>query len=187
MTYKQTSYDLVFERWAKNEPVRIIGVDTGLANIGWGIIDTVKTDARFVAAGVLTTDSSADMPERLHIVGKKLKDLINEYNPVLMAYEELFFNQRNMMKLNLSVGVIIYIGWQNGLNPKKFRPQDAKYLIAGSGRANKDDLANAVALHLGLLPSLLKEIPDHATDALAHALCYHAHLCDMQLEKPLSI
>lgn len=171
---EQVTYEQVLKKWDKGESIKILGIDTGIANIGWGIIEVSPNKAKIDSAGMITTTSDQNLAERLYEIGYELGEVIQTKNPTLMAYEELFFNKRfpNMMKTNLAVGVMIQIGWKYGLQPKNFRPQDAKYFIAESHNASKDEVAAAVAIHLGLLPNKLSDYPDHITDALAHALCY---------------
>lgn len=181
---EQISYEKVFELWDKGESVKILGIDTGIANIGWGIIEATPSKTKIDSLGMITTNSEQNLAERLYEIGCELEEVILTKNPLLMAYEELFFNKRfpNMMKTNLAVGVMIQVGWKYGLQPKKFRPQDAKYFIAESHNASKEEVASAVAMHLGMLPKQLSKYPDHVTDALAHSLCYLGFLNQERLK-----
>ena len=175
---EQITLEQVFEKWDRGETIRILGIDTGIANIGWAIINVKRNNAKIHSAGMITTSADQELAERLFEIGDKLEQVIEEEEPILMAYEELFFNKKhpNMMKTNLAVGVMIQVGWKYGLRPKKFRPQDAKYYIAERHNASKEEVASAVVLHLGMLPYKLSEYPDHVTDAFAHALCYLGYL-----------
>jgi len=169
----------------ERKKLRVLGIDTGLANIGWAVLEFDSQKVKLISSGVITTESDKPMGERLYIIGQSVEEVIKTYGVHLMAYEELFFNSTNMMNTNLAVGVIIHIGWVYGLNPHKFRPQDAKYYVTRNNSASKEEVSNAVAIHLGMLPNQLKKIQsvDHATDAMAHGLCYIGFIKEQLLEK----
>jgi len=172
----QEGYDALFSKWLEGGNIRILGIDTGLANLGWAVIEGGKQTSRLISSGVVTTSPRMVLAERLWCIEAALEEVISLGKPDMMAYEELFFNPKHpsMMKTNLSVGIVMCVGWRHGLSPKSFRPQDAKHLLTRSPAASKEDVARSVGLYLGV--DLSNKVKDHATDAMAHALCYFSFL-----------
>ena len=168
----QEGCDALFSKWLEGGSVRILGIDTGLANLGWAVIEGGKQVSRLISSGVVTTTPRMALAERLWRIETALDEIISNNKPDLMAYEELFFNPKrpSMMKTNLSVGIVMCAGWKHGLSPRGFRPQDAKHLLTRSPAASKEDVARSVVLYLGSDKQV--KHGDHATDAMAHALCY---------------
>lgn len=151
----------------------ILGIDPGIAMVGYGVIQCIGNKYKPIEYGCITTDSKLDFPDRLKIVYDELTNIIDTYNPVEMAVEELFFNKnvRTAIKVGQARGVEILAGVNKGLDIYEYTPLQIKQGIVGYGRAEKHQVQEMVKMFLNL-----KEIPkpDDAADALAVALC-HAH------------
>ncbi len=151
----------------------ILGIDPGIAIVGWGVIEYNGTRFRTIAYGAITTEAGLDVEVRLERVYKELCEIITYYKPDEMAIEELFFN--NNITTGIAVaearGVILLAGIQHGLRIAEYTPMQVKSAISGYGRAEKKQVMEMVATILRL-KSVPK--PDDTADALAIAVC-HAH------------
>ena len=151
----------------------ILGVDPGTAITGYGVIE--YTGNKFIGyeCGVIQTQASLSLPERLGIIYKKLNDIVERYNPQHMAVEELYFskNTRTALAVGQARGVVLLTGVQSNLFVGEYTPLQVKQSVVGYGRAKKEQVQRMVATILGLekVPT-----PDDAADAYAVAIC-HAH------------
>ncbi|NLY46485.1 MAG: crossover junction endodeoxyribonuclease RuvC [Tissierella sp.] len=149
----------------------VLGIDPGIAIVGYGVIQCVGNSYKPIEYGCITTDSKLDFPDRLKIVYDELIKIIDTYNPVEMAVEELFFNKnvKTAIKVGQARGVEILAGVNKGLDIYEYTPLQIKQGIVGYGRAEKHQVQEMVKMFLNL-----KEIPkpDDAADALAVALCH---------------
>jgi len=154
---------------------RVIGIDPGLANTGWGILDADGTKLLHVDHGSIITDSSMEEQERLLTVFKRITELIEAFKPDLVGVEALYFakNRRSAIPVAQARGVVLVAAARAGLATESHTPQDIKQALTGNGRAEKHQVQEMVRLILGL--SQIPQ-PDHAADALAAAVCsYHLH------------
>jgi crossover junction endodeoxyribonuclease RuvC len=151
----------------------ILGIDPGLANAGWGIIIHDGIRSRYIAHGVIKTDSKSPMADRLLFLYEELSKVIEEYKPHTAGIETLYFakNVSSAMPVAEARGALILCLAKHGITVGQYTPLQIKQAVVGNGRAEKHQVQSMVALLLNL-----KEIPkqDHAADALAAALC-HAH------------
>ncbi len=151
----------------------ILGVDPGIAIVGWGVIEYNGTRFRTLAYGAITTEAGLDVEIRLQTVYKELCEIIAFYKPDEMAVEELFFNTNITTGIAVAEarGVILLAGIQNGLRIAEYTPMQVKNAISGYGHAEKKQVMTMVAsiLRLKNVPK-----PDDTADALAIAVC-HAH------------
>ncbi len=151
----------------------ILGIDPGLAHAGWGIIVHDGIRSRYIAHGVIKTDSKAPMADRLLCLYDGLSSVIKEYRPATAGIETLYFakNVSSAMPVAEARGALILCLARHGVTVSEYTPLQIKQAVVGNGRAEKHQVQSMVALLLKL-----KEIPrpDHAADALAAALC-HAH------------
>lgn len=151
----------------------IIGIDPGLATLGYAIIE--KEGNKFSVISYDTIQTSADLSdsERLQIIFNKLQDLIDEYKPAQMAVEELFFNKnvKTAIRVGQARGVILLAGAVANLEVAEYTPLQVKQAVVGYGRARKKQVQQMVKALLNL-----KEIPepDDVADALAVSIC-HGH------------
>ncbi|QEN07667.1 crossover junction endodeoxyribonuclease RuvC [Oceanispirochaeta crateris] len=153
--------------------IPVLGIDPGLAHAGWGIILHDGMRSRYVAHGVIKTDSKSPMTDRLLCLYEELGRVIKEYNPVTAGIETLYFakNVSSAMPVAEARGALILCMAKHHLTVGEYTPLQIKQAVVGTGRADKHQVQSMVALLLKL-----KDVPrpDHAADALAAALC-HAH------------
>ena len=151
--------------------MRILGIDPGLATMGFGVIDTVKGKSVVVDYGVVLTPKTEALPTRLAILEKGVKSLIEKYKPDEVALEELFFN--NNVKTAIDVaqarGVILLTCVKECGRLFEYTPLQIKQALTGYGRAEKRQIQQMVTTFLGLskIPR-----PDDAADGLAVALTH---------------
>lgn len=153
----------------------ILGIDPGLAMVGYGLIEYKGNRYRTLDYGCIRTEANLNHPERLKIIYQDLSDLIDKYNPSDIAIEELFFNKnvKTAIKVGQARGVEILAGVNKGKDIYEYTPLQIKQSVVGYGRAEKRQVQEMVKLLLNL-----KEIPkpDDAADALAVAICHSSCL-----------
>lgn len=151
--------------------MRILGIDPGLAIVGWGVIEAV--DGRFypVACGSVTTPAHTDVDLRLSMIYDDVCRLMDKYQPKEMAIEELFFNNNRTTGITVAEarGVVLLAARQHGIKISEYTPPQVKQAVVGYGRAEKKQVI-AMVTSLLKLPSPPK--PDDTADALALALCH---------------
>jgi crossover junction endodeoxyribonuclease RuvC len=152
--------------------MRLIGLDPGLRNTGWGIIESAGSRLRYVADGAVHTDSDRPLAERLVQLHEGLAAVIATYRPVAAAVEETFVNKNptSTLKLGLARGVALLVPALAGLAVAEYPANLVKKSVVGAGHAGKEQVQAMVRI---LLPGCLTETAD-AADALAVAIC-HAH------------
>jgi crossover junction endodeoxyribonuclease RuvC len=151
--------------------LRVLGIDPGLAALGWGVVDLDGARVIYRGHGCVTTKAGSDVGERLAILRDALSAVIAEYGPVEAAMESLFFSRNVSSALGVAEarGVIRLACRDAGLSMSEYGPMDVKKAATGSGRSGKEDVQAFVRLVLGL-DSVPR--PDHAADALAVAICH---------------
>ena len=148
--------------------MRIIGIDPGLARVGYGVVECSLEEQVMLDCGIISTDSSSEHGERLVEIAKDLRSLIRKWKPELAAVEKFFFyRSSNTISVVQARGVLIMTLARFKLPIVEFPPMQIKLALAGSGHAKKDEVLEAVMreLYLEKAPS-----PDDAADALAIAL-----------------
>ncbi len=154
--------------------MRILGVDPGLATIGYAVVDKQTNHFDVLEYGVIKTSADKKDTERLEIIHKNIEELIKEFRPQEMAVEELFFNKnvKTAIAVGQARGVILLAGSQAGLKVAEYTPLQIKQAVVGYGRADKQQVQQMVKslLNLAELPR-----PDDAADALAVSIC-HGHV-----------
>ena len=153
----------------------ILGIDPGIAIVGWGVIDYsgFGTKIRPIAFGAITTNSTEKTEDRILHVYDELTAIIAKYRPECAAVEELFFNtnQKTGIIVAEARGVILLACRQAGLPIHEYTPLQIKQAVVGYGRADKHQVIEMVTMFLGLAKP---PKPDDTADALAAAIC-HAH------------
>ena len=153
--------------------MRILGIDPGIAIVGYGVVDKEGNSYKTIAYDAVTTRAHTPLPERLEKVYNGVNEIIKMYKPDAMSIEELFFN--NNAKTALTVGqargVIILSARQHNVEIFEYTPLQVKQSVVGYGRAEKKQVQEMTKLLLNLdaVPK-----PDDTADALAMAIC-HAH------------
>lgn len=151
----------------------ILGIDPGLAIVGYGVISFENSHFVTLAHGAITTPAHTDVGQRLATIYEDMNTLIRMYRPDDIAIEELFFyhNQTTGIEVAEARGVILLCARQNHLNTYEYTPMQVKQAVVGYGRAEKKQVIAMTRqiLHLKEAPKL-----DDTADALAIAIC-HAH------------
>jgi len=155
-------------------PVRILGLDPGLATLGFGCIEVAAGQLpRLVDCGVITTGAGLGIPQRLQVLYDDLHALVTSLQPERAVIEKLFFYRMgNTIQVAQARGVLLLVLSQEGLPMQEFTPAQVKQSLTGYGKADKQAIQAAVVreLCLGYVPK-----PDDAADGLAIALTgwYH--------------
>ena len=149
----------------------ILGIDPGLAIVGYGVINTQKGNSRVVDYGVINTPKEDSVPVRLEKIYNGMISLVEKYNPDCIAIEELFFNTNTTTGINVAQarGVILLVCQQKKLKMYEYTPLQIKQALTGYGKAEKKQIQFMVArlLQLKAVPK-----PDDAADGLAVALTH---------------
>jgi crossover junction endodeoxyribonuclease RuvC len=153
--------------------LRVLGIDPGIAIVGFGFIDKIGSKLVPVQYGSIQTEAHTDPGIRLKEVYDAAVQLIEKYKPDAMAIEKLFFNRNvtTAFTVGQARGVIILAGVQAGLQVAEYTPLQVKQAVVGYGKAEKHQVQEMVKLLLKL--SVVPK-PDDVADALAIAIC-HAH------------
>ena len=151
----------------------ILGIDPGLAIVGWGVIEYSGNRFRTLAYGAIRTPAGMETPKRLLAIRRDMEELMKKYKPEHMAVEELFFNTNITTGIRVAEarGVILSVGEAEGLQIFEYTPLQVKQSVVGYGRAEKHQVIEMVTRILNL-PAPPK--PDDTAEALAIAIC-HAH------------
>jgi crossover junction endodeoxyribonuclease RuvC len=159
--------------------VIVLGIDPGLANTGYGVVE--RRGGRLLAldGGVIQTRAGVAHERRLADIHAGIEALLAEHQPDAVALEELYFGQnvRTAFAVGQARGVVMLAAGQRGVPCSSYTPQQVKGAVCGSGRAEKDQVARMVKTLLGLVE---EPRPDHAADALAVAVC-HANCAPLAL------
>jgi len=152
--------------------MRVLGLDPGLRVTGWGLIDTEGNRLRWVADGVVRSDETLSLGERLAQLHRGVQAVIAEWTPDEAAVEQTFVNQNpaSTLKLGQARGAVLVAASLAGLPVAEYAPTQVKQALVGTGRAAKDQVEVMVRR---LLPGCEAKTAD-AADALAVAVC-HTH------------
>ena len=148
--------------------MRILGIDPGIAIVGFGVIDSDRGKQSYVRCGVITTPAGTSLSSRLDRIYADMGEVIRTFKPDVAAIEELFF-----ITTGISVaqgrGVILLACYHAGLPVYEYTPLQVKQSVVGYGRAEKSQVIDMVKriLRLNAPPK-----PDDAADAVAIALCH---------------
>jgi crossover junction endodeoxyribonuclease RuvC len=161
--------------------MRILGIDPGIALVGFGVVDVGRDGIVAGNYGHISTESGTPFPDRLKILYDDMSTVISEYKPDVVAIEELFFNKnvKTAIMASHARGVIILSAVNVGIDVAEYTPLQVKQAVTGYGRASKQQVQAMVTQLLRL-----KEIPqpDDTADALAVAIC-HANSMEMEMRK----
>ena len=157
--------------------MRVLGIDPGLRNLGWGVIDVAGTRITHVANGICHSDSTTGdgaLARRLAQLHAELTEVLRRFAPDAAAVEHTFVNKDAVatLKLGQARGIALLVPAQAGLDVGEYAPNAVKKAIVGVGHAAKAQVDHMVRLHL---PGVKIAGPD-AADALAIAICHSHHL-----------
>lgn len=151
--------------------MRILGIDPGIATIGFGLVDFERGHQRMLQYGAITTPAGLPLSKRLYQIGSDMEELITQLRPDVLSVEELFFN--NNITTGIAVahgrGVILFSAEKLGIPLFEYTPSQVKQSVVGYGKAQKRQVMEMTRsiLKLKAVPR-----PDDAADALALALCH---------------
>lgn len=147
-----------------------LGIDPGTARLGYGLIRGGLQPA-LIDAGVIETWPDEPMPQRLVTLYESTRELITEFQPDVLAIEQLFFarNVTTAIAVGQARGVVLLAAAQSNIEVFEYTPSEIKHAIAGYGKADKPQMQEMVRMILQLttVPQ-----PDDAADALAVAICH---------------
>lgn len=148
----------------------ILGIDPGLARLGFALVKREGQKAHYLKSGVIKTQKEERRPVRLNHIYDLLQEICRDYHPDIMSVEKLFFsrNAKSAIEVGEVRGVVLLLGRKEGLTIYEYTPLEVKQAITGYGNADKRQVKKMVQLLLNIdrLPG-----PADASDALALALC----------------
>ena len=151
--------------------MRILGIDPGIATIGFGLVDSEGNKQKLLQCGVISTPAHTSLSSRLEQIYEDMTQLLDKFKPDAVSIEELFF------KTNLTTGIavahgrgVILLACQKaGISIYEYTPLQVKQAVVGYGRAEKAQVMDMVKRICGLTAA---PKPDDAADAVALALCH---------------
>ena len=151
--------------------MRILGIDPGIATIGFGVIDFSGREYKLVNSGVITTPAHTMLSARLEQIYDDMCQLLELFKPDAVSIEELFFNTNITTGIAVAHGrgVLLLACRKAGVAIYEYTPLQVKQAVVGYGRAEKKQVMDMVR-RICALPSPPK--PDDAADAVALALCH---------------
>jgi crossover junction endodeoxyribonuclease RuvC len=164
----------VFARSGNSGATRVLGIDPGLTRCGYAVVDGGSGGAASaVSMGVIRTPPSDPLPQRLATLRAEIVDLLQQYQPRVVAVEQVFFqvNVRTAMSVGQASGLALAEAAAAGCEVMQYTPNQVKGAVAGYGGADKAQVQRLVQARLGL--AKVPEPPD-AADAAALALCHLA-------------
>ena len=151
--------------------MRILGIDPGLANTGWGVVDFDGHRFRPVSYGTVNTKPSEKLELRIAAIASRISEIAKEYGAEHLSIEDIFFAKNEVSAIGVAkvIGAVCFAAFQANIAVTMFTPLQIKMAITGTGKAEKRQVQEMCRLLLGLdkIPK-----PDHAADALAAAVCY---------------
>ena len=151
--------------------MRILGIDPGLAIVGWAVLDSDRGRLTPVAYGAITTPAHTSVESRLLIIKNDLETVIDKYAPTEMAIEELFFNTNITTGITVAEarGVILCTAHTKGLKISEYTPLQVKQAVVGYGKAETHQV---IAMVTSILKLKKAPKPDDTADAVAIAICH---------------
>lgn len=150
--------------------MKILGIDPGMAIIGYGIIEYENDKITLLTSGSIRTDKNKPDGSRLLEIYNDLSTIIEEYKPDFASVEKLFFfkNQKTIIPVAEARGVILTILSKYNINYAEYTPMEVKQVLTGYGRATKHEVEQSVRL---IMHSELPKLDD-TIDAIAIAICH---------------
>ncbi|MDD2839634.1 MAG: crossover junction endodeoxyribonuclease RuvC [Rickettsiales bacterium] len=152
----------------------IIGIDPGLIKTGWGVINKIDNQVKYIASGTIKTDVKLPLSERLLNIYNEVDTLIKTYAPKQFSIEETFVNKNPLssLKLGHARGVAILAAALNNIPVFEYSPNLIKKTITGAGKAEKQQM---IAMIKYIFPCANPKTEDEA-DALCIAVCHCNHI-----------
>ena len=154
--------------------MRVLGIDPGLADTGWGVVDFDGQHYRPVSFGTISTSAGENIQKRIYTIASDLGTLAAKYECSVVSMEDIFFTKNITSAIPVAkvIGAVIFRFSELGLPVYLYSPLEIKMAVTGMGRADKMQVQEMVKVILKL-----KSIPrpDHAADALADCICHCTH------------
>ena len=154
-----------------NSDMKILGIDPGMAIVGYGLIEIEKDNIKLLASGSIQTDKKLPDSKRLLEIFNDLSTIVEKYQPDCASVENLFFfkNQKTVIPVAEARGVILTVLEKFEIPTYSYTPMEVKQILTGYGRADKKEVEQMVRLTLETekLPKL-----DDTVDAIAIAICH---------------
>lgn len=152
--------------------MRILGIDPGLATLGWGVIRALPDKARFVACGTIQTQPDTPFPQRLAQIDEQIASLLDLYQPDAIVFEQLFFakNVTTAFTVGAARGVAVARCAKYTEALYEYTPMQIKQAVVGYGSASKNQIQQMVKLLINLP---IHPKPDDAADAVAAAVTHY--------------
>ena len=151
--------------------MRILGIDPGVATVGFGLIESDRASQQMVQYGAITTSAGLPLATRLVQIAADLEELIAQFKPDEIAIEELFFSKNITTGIAVAHGrgVLLCAAERCGIPLFEYTPSQVKLAVTGYGKAEKHQIMDMTKrlLKLNGIPK-----PDDAADALAIAICH---------------
>lgn len=151
--------------------MRILGIDPGIAIVGFGVIEADHGHQKMIQYGAINTEAGLPLATRLVQIADDMEKLIDLFQPDEIAIEELFFSKNITTGIAVAHGrgIILYTAEKKGVPIYEYTPMQVKQAVAGYGLAEKKQVMDMVRrlLKLKTVPK-----PDDAADALAIAICH---------------
>ena len=163
----------------------ILGIDPGIATVGFGVVEADGSSLKAVRYGVISTPAGLRLSVRLSQIYNDMLSLIDTFHPDAISVEELFFNTN--LKTGIAVahgrGTVLLAGQQRGIPMFEYTPLQVKQAMTGYGRAEKRQVMDMTRrlLKLNCIPR-----PDDAADALALAICHARSATSLLRQNPLA-
>jgi len=158
------------------QPVdRYLGVDPGLNRTGYALIERSAKGPFLREGGIVSSTRSDSLAQRVLEIGRGIREMIEEYEPGLMAIEQVFSfgkNPKTALLMAHARGAVLFVAAEKEIPVLHYTPTHVKKLLTGNGRASKEQIQHAIRNELGLAEILE---PNDVADASAVALClYHS-------------
>lgn len=150
----------------------ILGVDPGLVNTGYAVLDSSPKRPKLMTSGVIAPLKSLSLENRILFLHEEIKKIVSSFPIEEASLEDVFFSRSTPTILNMAQarGALLVGILSLGVKTYSYTPTQIKQAITGNGRASKEDVAHMAGILLSLDTSSLA---DHITDAMAIALCHN--------------
>jgi crossover junction endodeoxyribonuclease RuvC len=167
---------------ARKGGLRILGIDPGLAKLGYAVVDDGPDGIISVEFGLIRTKPGPALSVRLNDIAEKITEIIDEFHPDIMAVETVFFakNAKTAMTIGRVTGAVMAIAGLRGLDVVEYTPLDIKRTVVGTGRADKKQMQEMIRTLYRLVE--VPRPPDVA-DALAICLTHLSYGLKRELEE----
>ncbi len=152
---------------------RYLGIDPGLNRTGYALLERSSRGPVLREGGLIRSTRGRSLAERVHEIASGLREVLEEFQPHVLAIEQVFSLVRNPKSALLMAharGAILSMAVEHGIPVVHYTPTQVKRLLTGSGKAGKEQIQRAIKTELGL-DRLLE--PHDVADAFAVALCHY--------------